>query len=80
MYRILMIALPFVLLAGAAPAQHGKHLRDMSPTERRQFIQNGGLAGKCKYQRCYEHCMERRGIEQFSNAKCAQRCARRGCV
>jgi hypothetical protein len=79
MFRIISVALSLALMAGAAHAHQGK-LRNMSPTERRLFIQNGGLAGKCKYERCYGRCMAKRGMDQFSNAKCAQRCANRGCV
>lgn len=78
---ITLILLSLVLAVSTASAQQGKHhLRDMSPTERKLFIQNGGLQGKCSYERCYSHCMVQRGMDQFSNAKCAQKCANRGCV
>lgn len=67
---------------GAAEAQNGrKALNGMSWSEKKAFINEGGLAGKCKYDRCYSKCMEKRGMDQFSNAKCAERCSRKmGCV
>jgi hypothetical protein len=77
MLRTLTVMLAIIVMAGTAHAQQGKPLRDMSPTERRLFIQNGGLQGKCQYDRCYARCMDRNGMDQFSNAKCAQRCVMR---
>jgi hypothetical protein len=66
----------------AAEAQgERKALKNMDPAQRRQFMKDGGMAGKCKYDRCYSKCMEKRGIDQWSNAKCAERCSRvMGCV
>ena len=77
------VALFFVSVIAIIPAlaQSGKALRGMSPTERREFIQNDGMRGKCKYERCYNRCMTNRGYLQFSNAICAERCSRvLGCV
>jgi hypothetical protein len=62
-------------------AQPRKLTDGMTPTQKREFIRNGGLRGKCSYERCYNRCMQQRGMDQFSNAKCAERCSRiMGCV
>ena len=79
MSKQILLVLSLVLVASAAYAQRGKQLRGMSPTERKLFVQNGGLQGKCQYERCYSRCMTQNGMDQFGNAKCAQRCAQRGC-
>ena len=73
----------FVSIIAITPAlaQSGKAMRGMSPTERRQFIQNDGMRGKCNYERRYNRCMANRGYFQFSNAIWAERCSRvLGCV
>ncbi len=73
---VAMLMLP----QGQADAQR-QRTKDMTPTQRQMFIREGGMAGKCSYDRCYNKCMIRRGVEQWSNARCAERCARvRGCV
>jgi hypothetical protein len=47
---------------------------------RQQSDSSGGARRHCTYDRCYDRCMVKRGMDQFSNAKCAQRCVKRGCT
>jgi hypothetical protein len=52
------------LSLGVAEAQEGrKALKGMSWSEKQNFIKEGDLAGKCKYDRCYSKCIEKRGMD-----------------
>jgi hypothetical protein len=81
-FTLLGIVAALLVLQVPADAQQGrKAMQGMSWTEKKNFIEGGGTAGKCKYDRCYAKCMEKQGMQQFSNSRCAERCARvMGCI
>ena len=72
---ITLVAVIFTFDAGFAKSAK-KPVREMSFWQKVYFVQNGGLRGKCKYAQCFSFCMKRYGIDQWSNAKCAEACSR----
>ena len=34
----------------------------------------------CSYDRCVDKCVARTGVGNFANARCSQKCVKRGCT